>query len=128
MKTLFIISTILISAACGGGSTTHNSSSASVNGRALQPVDHVDPEVPETPVVPKDGTYNGHGKVTRVSNDLGSIEIDHDDIPGVMPAMKMEFYVKDKSMLNGIFAGDEVNFVLEYKHPTETIVSIKRVK
>jgi Cu/Ag efflux protein CusF len=45
-----------------------------------------------------------------------------------MPAMRMEFYVKDKSILDGIFANDEINFVIEYKHPEEKIISLTKVK
>lgn len=102
-------------------------SSAPSNKPILQPVGGSESPMP-SPIVTKDGTYKGHGKVTRVSNDLGSIEIEHDDIPGLMPAMKMEFYVKDKAMLNGIFANDEVNFVIEYKQGQEKISSITKVK
>lgn len=77
---------------------------------------------------PKDGNYPGHGKVTKINVDLGSVELDHKEIVGVMPAMIMEFYVKDKTILKDIKVGDEVDFVLEYKHPTETILSIKKSK
>ncbi len=77
---------------------------------------------------PKDGNYPGKGKVTKINTDLGSVELDHQEVVGVMPAMIMEFYVKDKSVLGDIKVGDEVDFILEYKHPTETIVSIKKIK
>jgi len=75
---------------------------------------------------PKDGNYPGEGKVTKINMDLGSVELDHKEIVGVMPPMIMEFYVKDKSILKGLAVGDQVNFVLEYKHPSETIVEIKK--
>ena len=42
--------------------------------------------------------------------------------------MKMEFNVKDKALLNGLAVGDQVNFTLQYKHPTETIVAISKAK
>ena len=78
--------------------------------------------------IPKDGDYPGKGKVTKINITLGSIELDHEEIVGVMAPMKMEFFVKDKSILNGLKVGDEVEFVLEYKHPTETIVKITKAK
>ena len=81
-----------------------------------------------TPVIPKNGNYPGKGKVTKINNTLGSVEVDHDEIVGVMPAMIMEFYVKDNAILNGLEVGDSVDFVLEYKHPAETIVSITKIK
>jgi Cu/Ag efflux protein CusF len=43
-----------------------------------------------------------------------------------MPAMRMEFYVKDKAMLNGLKAGDKVDFVLEDKAGAEMIVEMKK--
>jgi Cu/Ag efflux protein CusF len=77
---------------------------------------------------PRDGDYPGKGKVTKINTDLGSIELNHEEIVGVMPAMIMEFYVKDKALLNGLTVGDNVEFTLEYKHPSETIVGITKVK
>ena len=42
--------------------------------------------------------------------------------------MRMEFFVTDKKMLDGLTVGDKVDFVLRYKHPTETIVKISKPK
>ncbi|MEQ1922406.1 MAG: copper-binding protein [Pyrinomonadaceae bacterium] len=88
--------------------------------------------VSATPVptssTPKDGNYNGKGKVTKINTQLGSVELDHEEIAGLMPRMIMEFYVKDKAMLNGLAVGDSVDFVIEYKHPGEKITSIKKIK
>lgn len=80
------------------------------------------------PGIPTDGKYDAKGVVTKINMQLGSIELDHEDIPGVMPRMIMEFYVQDKKMLDGLAVGDKVDFVLEYKHPTETIAAIKKAK
>lgn len=76
----------------------------------------------------KDGNYKGKGKVTKINTQIGSVELDHEEIVGLMPRMIMEFYVKDKDLLNGLAVGDTVDFVIEYKHPGETITSIKKVK
>ena len=81
-----------------------------------------------TPVVPKNGDYPGHGKVTKINNQLGSVELNHEEIVGVMPAMKMEFYVSDKSLLKGLTVGDAVTFSLRYKDGQETIVAISKAK
>ena len=81
-----------------------------------------------SPIPPKDGNYTSKGKVTKINTDLGSVELNHEEVIGLMPAMQMEFYVKDKSLLDGLKVGDIVEFVLEYKHPSETIVGIKKIQ
>ena len=58
-------------------------------------------------------TYQGVGVVKSSDPKRPSIEIDHEDIKGLMPAMTMEFYVKDKSLLDGLKAGDRIEFTLE---------------
>lgn len=80
------------------------------------------------PSVPKDGNYDGKGTVTKINYEGGSIEINHEEMKDLMPAMQMEFFVKDKALLNGLAVGDKVDFVLEYKHPTEIITSIKKAQ
>jgi len=58
-------------------------------------------------------TYHAAGVVTSIDVKRPSIEIDHEDIPGLMPAMKMEFYVKDGALLNGLKPGDRIEFNVE---------------
>ncbi len=77
---------------------------------------------------PKNGDYDGKGVVTKLNLEQGSIEIDHEEIKDVMPAMRMEFFVSDKKMLDGLKVGDKIDFVLRYQDPTETLVSIKRAQ
>jgi Cu/Ag efflux protein CusF len=83
---------------------------------------------PSYPEIPKNGKYNGTGVVLETDPGQGTVSIDHQDIPDLMPGMKMEFFVRDKKALEGLAAGDHVDFVIEYKHPQETIVSIKKTK
>jgi Cu(I)/Ag(I) efflux system periplasmic protein CusF len=59
-------------------------------------------------------SYEGEGKVIALKPKLPSIEIDHQEIKGLMPAMTMEFYVKDKSLLEGLKSGDQIAFSLDY--------------
>ncbi len=81
-----------------------------------------------TASVPRDGDYSGKGIVTKINNEIGSVELKHEDIKDLMPAMQMEFYVKDKALLKGLAVGDKVDFTVEYKHPTEIISAIKKAK
>jgi len=89
------------------------------------------PQNNETPVEPKkieDGYYKGRGFVTKINNDLGSVELDHEEIPNLMPAMKMEFTVTDKRMLKDIAVGDTAIFVVEYMQGAEKIASIEKAR
>jgi len=82
-----------------------------------------------TASIPGDGDYPGRGVVTKIDTEAGWVEIDHEPIEEVMPQkMTMMFNVNDKSILKGINPGDKVNFVLEYKHPKDTIKSIKKIQ
>ena len=76
----------------------------------------------------KDGNYEGRGKLTKIDMKIGSVEMDHEDIKDLMPAMRMEFYVSDKAMLSPLTVGDNVEFTILYKGGTETITKIERSK
>lgn len=116
MKTLLLTLIVLLTISCGGTSAPNTAS-------ATKPA----PTPVPTASVPKDGDYTGKGLVTKVDMEAGTFEIDHEDIKDMMPPMKMIFNTTDKSILKGINAGDRVEFVLEYKHPTEVVKSIKKI-
>jgi len=110
-------------------STNTGSSSTSVNTSLVNVAPAAHSGTPQAASTqPKNGNYLGHGKVTKINTDLGSVELDHKEIVGVMPPMIMEFLVRDKSQLNDLKVGDQVDFILEYKHPSETILEIKKSK
>ncbi len=73
-------------------------------------------------------TFDGKGVVTKINLELVSVELDHDEIKGLMPKMTMEFYVKEKRELEQLKVGDKVDFVLEDNAGAEQIVSIKKAK
>ncbi|MGB7207057.1 MAG: copper-binding protein [Pyrinomonadaceae bacterium] len=83
--------------------------------------------VPASSVI-KNGEYPGKGKVTKINLEIGSVEMDHEEIKGVMPPMRMEFYVTDKKILDGVTLGDSIDFTLLYKDGTEKISSIKKAQ
>jgi protein SCO1/2 len=55
-----------------------------------------------------DKEYDVKGKVVAVNPDKPSVTLDHEDIPGLMNAMTMEFDVPDRKLLEGIKAGDQI--------------------
>ncbi len=56
--------------------------------------------------------YPGRGVVKIVNVKEGWIEIDHEEIKDLMAPMEMEFWVRDRSIMNGIKVGDHVDFVV----------------
>ncbi len=58
-------------------------------------------------------SYQGEGKVIAVHEKTTTIEIDHQEIKGLMPAMTMEFHVKSKALLDGTKPNDQIEFTIE---------------
>jgi Cu/Ag efflux protein CusF len=44
-------------------------------------------------------TYDGKGVMTKINLDLVSVELDYEEIKGLMPKMTMEFHVRKKREL-----------------------------
>ena len=56
----------------------------------------------------------GAGTITKINQTAGTVELDHGEIKGVMPAMLgMEFKVTNKADLTNLKVGDKVNFTVE---------------
>ena len=71
--------------------------------------------------------YHGKGLVKSINSQRPSIEVDHEDIPGLMPAMTMEFYVKDKTLLQGLKADERIEFTIENGVGGLKITEIKKI-
>ena len=70
--------------------------------------------------------YQGTGVVKLINLKEGWIEIDHEEIAGLMPAMEMEWAVTDKSLLKAVDVGDNVDFTIVETGKGEYITSLKR--
>ena len=116
----------LICAACSQSGANHSNHSPATSSPSPSPTASATPNVTSPQVSAKNGDYDGKGVVTKIDMKLGSVEMDHEEIPGIMPPMRMEFYVSDKKMLDPLKLGDKVDFVLRYKDGSETIVNIKK--
>jgi Cu/Ag efflux protein CusF len=77
-----------------------------------------------TPFVAVTKYYNGVGVVTMINLELGSVGLDHEEIKGLMPAMSMEYYVKDKAMLKAVKVGQTVDFTVEDVSGAEKISAL----
>lgn len=71
-------------------------------------------------------TFRGTGLVRSINLAEGWFEIDHEEIEGYMPAMKMQWRVKDKALLNAVSIGDKVDFTLEDDNGSEIITGLKK--
>jgi Cu/Ag efflux protein CusF len=72
--------------------------------------------------------YAGIGVVKLINREEGWIEIDHEDIPGLMPAMEMEWFVKKKSLLDHVAVGDKVNFTVVDTGKAQIITELKKAE
>lgn len=78
------------------------------------------------PIVGK--PYPGKGIVTIINLKEGWIEVNHEAIEGLMPAMQMEWFVKNKSQLRTVHVGDKVDFVVVETGSGEIITDLKPAK
>ena len=70
--------------------------------------------------------FNGEGVVEGVDRSIDTIQINHGDIKGYMPAMSMPYRVKDKAMLDLVKPGDKVTFTLEDTSKGAVLIEIKK--
>lgn len=71
--------------------------------------------------------YPGTGVVGTINRNEGWIEINHEEIKELMPAMQMEFNVKDKSLLDKVKTGDRVDFTIVETEKGEYLTEIKKI-
>ena len=71
-------------------------------------------------------SYQGVGVVKSLNPKLPAIEIDHEEVVGLMPAMQMEFPVTDVSLLNGLAVNDRIDFTIVDQTGAMKITAIKK--
>jgi len=69
--------------------------------------------------------YAGTGVVMTINRAEGWIEINHGEIKDLMPAMQMEFNVRNKSLLDRVKVGERVDFTLIETEKGEYLTEIK---
>lgn len=132
---LLFASSAALAVACAG--RTRDAQTAAPPGRAAtSPVPWKTIEPPArvglpagTPKPPEPAvfrTYSGVGVVRSVNHKEGWFEIDHEEIEGVMPAMRMIWRVKDKALLDSARAGEKVNFKVEDNNGNEFVTELTK--
>lgn len=71
-------------------------------------------------------TYQAVGVVKALNPKRPGIEIAHEDIAGLMPAMQMEFPVTDGSLLDGLAVNDRIDFTIEDGVGDMRVIAIKK--
>lgn len=71
-------------------------------------------------------TYQAVGVVKSLDPKRPGIEIAHEDIAGLMPAMQMEFAVTDASLLDGLAVNDRIDFTIEDGVGDMRVIAIKK--
>jgi Cu(I)/Ag(I) efflux system protein CusF len=71
--------------------------------------------------------YPGTGVVGTINRQEGWIELNHEEIKDLMPAMQMEFNVKDKTLLDKVKTGDRVDFTIVETEKGEWLTEIKKI-
>jgi Cu/Ag efflux protein CusF len=78
------------------------------------------------PDKPDAKVYDIQGKITGIREDKTGVTLDHEDIPGLMKGMKMEFSVKDAKLLEGLQVGDPVRGKLQVESGKYLITELKK--
>lgn len=71
-------------------------------------------------------TFHGAGVVRSINLKEGWFEIDHEDIKDYMPAMRMQWRVRESATLKSVQVGDKVDFTLEEDNGSEVITELKK--
>jgi protein SCO1/2 len=80
----------------------------------------------EAPKGSSEKVYDVKGKVVAVNPEKSEVTLDHEDIPGVMRAMKMPFKVSDPKLLQGLQAGDQVQGKLKKDASGYTLTQMEK--
>jgi Cu/Ag efflux protein CusF len=79
-----------------------------------------------SPIIGK--PYPGIGVVKLINKKEGWIEIDHEPIEGLMPAMIMEWHVEPRSLMNKVKVGDKVRFTVVETGKAQLLTSLEKIK
>ena len=82
---------------------------------------------PDPPATTPEAVYEIRGMVVAVDAARRLLEIDHEEIPGFMPAMTMPYEVEDASLLQGLAKGDKVRGTLRVDRRGYIITALAKV-
>ena len=71
--------------------------------------------------------YPATGVVKAINLKEGWVGIEHEEIKDLMPPMSMEFWVRKRSIMDGISVGDRVDFVVVEDNKGQYLTELKKV-
>ncbi len=71
--------------------------------------------------------YSAQGVVEQIAPDRAAVKIHHQNIPGYMMEMTMDFPVQNTNELSGISPGDQITFTLVVAEKDDWVENIHRV-
>src|SRR5260370_40165992 len=74
----------------------------------------------------KEKTYDIKGTVVSLDTAKKTVELNHEDIPGLMKGMQMNFDVRDAKVVEGLKPGDNVQGRLTAKRGDYTITELHK--
>lgn len=83
--------------------------------------------LPAKTELPGAKTFEVHGQIRSVDTVNKIVRITHEAIPNYMPAMTMPFPVKDAALLDGLAAGDSVQFELVVTEDDAWVAHIEKI-
>jgi Cu/Ag efflux protein CusF len=70
--------------------------------------------------------YDIKGRIESISADRKTVNLDHEAIPGLMAAMKMDYEVASPDVLQGLAVGDRVSGRFEVRSGSRYVVTTLR--
>jgi Cu(I)/Ag(I) efflux system membrane fusion protein len=70
--------------------------------------------------------HEGVGVVEEINKEAVTVQINHEDMKGYMPAMSMPFKVKNPALLDAVKVGDKVDFTLEDSSAGIFVIDLKK--
>jgi hypothetical protein len=90
-----------------------------------QPAGQINP--PGFPPVVLGKPYPGIGIVKILNRKEGWVEIEHEEIKDLMPAMTMEFWIRNPSIMKRVRVGDNVDFVVVEDSKGQYVTALKKM-
>ena len=90
---------------------------------AQKPTTDTASATPATPAAAQVTSGQGRGLVIATKPETKTLTVAHNDIPGIMDAMTMDYPVENAALLTGISKGDSIAFTVKMPSAGEFMVT-----